>query len=974
MAKTILPLVAGPIPTVLSVGYTYGDTSIQIDDITDIPSAPNIITVKDGNIFITLKYGSKLGYSLSSLTYVSGSQDHTFPVGSSVVRSIAKYDFDAIDNDKVDVYQGEDNEGKTLIVNSDGDLELGTISGTSVWGGITGTLSDQTDLNTALNSKQNTLVSGTNIKTINSTSILGSGDITITGTSVWGNITGDISSQTDLQTALNGKVNTETGKGLSTNDYTDSDKSIVDGVTTALANKVDKETGKGLSTNDYTTAEKTKLAGIESEAEVNIIETVKVNGTALTPTSKAVDVTVPTKTSDITNDSDYQTGTNVDTKISTHNSSNSAHSDIRTSITDHTSNTSNPHSVTKSQVGLGNCDNTSDLNKPISTATQAALDLKADSSTLTSHTENVSNPHSVTKAQVGLGNCDNTSDVNKPISTATQTALDLKLGTVYSSAEDGYIAKVDSADHKLKVMAAGTTTVAFADITGQPSDNTNLNTALSNKVDKVTGKGLSENDYTDTDKDIVDNVTTNLAGKVDKVTGKSLVLDTEITKLSGIEAGAEVNIIEDVKLNGTSLEVSSKSVDVVVNKSTVGLGNCDNTSDVNKPISTATQTALNNKQDKITSSNKLLSDLVDTTSQTNLFVTSSEKTTWNGKQSAITSSNKLSSDLVDDTDKTNLFVTSSEKSTWNSKQSALTFDNVPTEDSSNPVKSGGVYSALAGKVDTETGKGLSTNDYTTAEKTKLNGIETGAEVNVLESVKDSSGTALTITGKAVTLSKAAVGLGNVDNTADSSKIFDASQVTSGVFGIARIPTGTTSSTVCVGDDSRLSDARTPLAHNHSGSDITSGTVAYARLPVGTAASTVCAGDDSRFTTLSNHVASTSNPHSVTKSQVGLGNCDNTSDANKPISTATQTALDGKQAKHSTATATLTVAGWSSKSQTVSVSGVTASNTVFVAPSGSSYSDYATSLIRCTAQASGTLTFVCDEVPSSAVTVNVVILA
>jgi hypothetical protein len=44
-----------------------------------------------------------------------------------------------------------------------------------------------------------------------------------------------------------------------------------------------------------------------------------------------------------------------------------------------------------------------------------------------------------------------------------------------------------------------------------------------------------------------------------------------------------------------------------------------------------------------------------------------------------------------------------------------------------------------------------------------------------------------------------------------------------------------------------------------------------------------------------HIASTANPHSVTATQVGLGNVDNTSDANKPISSATQTALDGKQA-------------------------------------------------------------------------------
>lgn len=45
---------------------------------------------------------------------------------------------------------------------------------------------------------------------------------------------------------------------------------------------------------------------------------------------------------------------------------------------------------------------------------------------LTSHTGNTSNPHAVTKAQVGLGNADNTSDANKPVSTAQQTALNLK--------------------------------------------------------------------------------------------------------------------------------------------------------------------------------------------------------------------------------------------------------------------------------------------------------------------------------------------------------------------------------------------------------------------------------------------------------------------------------------------------------------------------------------------------------------------
>lgn len=56
---------------------------------------------------------------------------------------------------------------------------------------------------------------------------------------------------------------------------------------------------------------------------------------------------------------------------------------------------------------------------------------------LTTHINNKDNPHEVTKAQVGLGNCDNTSDLDKPISTATQTALDGKVSTDGSSIMTG---------------------------------------------------------------------------------------------------------------------------------------------------------------------------------------------------------------------------------------------------------------------------------------------------------------------------------------------------------------------------------------------------------------------------------------------------------------------------------------------------------------------------------------------------------
>lgn len=104
-------------------------------------------------------------------------------------------------------------------------------------------------------------------------------------------LSGDVQANKTAIDTLNGK-DTDAGSVA---------KTVKDAVETAQATlqgnidkKVDKVESKGLSTNDYTNDEKTKLEGIASGAQVNVIETVKVNGVALTPADKAVDVTVPT--------------------------------------------------------------------------------------------------------------------------------------------------------------------------------------------------------------------------------------------------------------------------------------------------------------------------------------------------------------------------------------------------------------------------------------------------------------------------------------------------------------------------------------------------------------------------------------------------------------------------------------------------------------------------------------------------------
>lgn len=85
----------------------------------------------------------------------------------------------------------------------------------------------------------------------------------------------------------------------------------------------------------------------------------------------------------------------------------------------------------------------------------------------------------------------------------------------------------------------------------------------------TSGKALSTEDYTTADK----------------------------TKLDGIESGAQVNTVTGVKGNS---EGSYRTGNVNITKDNIGLGNVDNTADADKPVSTATQTALDDKVDKVT--------------------------------------------------------------------------------------------------------------------------------------------------------------------------------------------------------------------------------------------------------------------------------------------------------------------------------------------------------------------------------------
>lgn len=95
-------------------------------------------------------------------TIPSGQKFHTIPEGVNTQERGS-----ALANSQREIYTMQD--------------IIDTAGGGAEWGDITGTLSNQTDLQSALNAKQAVLVSSTNIKTINGSSVLGSGNLTISG-------------------------------------------------------------------------------------------------------------------------------------------------------------------------------------------------------------------------------------------------------------------------------------------------------------------------------------------------------------------------------------------------------------------------------------------------------------------------------------------------------------------------------------------------------------------------------------------------------------------------------------------------------------------------------------------------------------------------------------------------------------------------------------------------------------------------
>lgn len=263
----------------------------------------------------------------------------------------------------------------------------------------------------------------------------------------------------------------------------------------SIAGKVDKVDGKELSTNDLTATLKSNYdsaythsqsAHAPADAEKNAIVGIQKNGTDLTVNSstRKVNVTVPTKTSELTNDSNFATKTNLDTKVDKVSGKGLSTNDYTTAEKEKLAAIDDGANKTIVDTALSATSTNPVQNKVIKTkfdSVQSDIDSKVPSARTINGKALSSN---ITLSASDVGALPSTTQIPSIDGLATETYVDNKVAGLVDSAP----AALDT----LNELAA-----ALGD---DPNFATTIATQIGNKVDKVDGKGLSTNDYTTTEK------------------------------------------------------------------------------------------------------------------------------------------------------------------------------------------------------------------------------------------------------------------------------------------------------------------------------------------------------------------------------------------------------------------------------------------------------------------------------------------
>ena len=557
-----------------------------------------------------------------------------------------------------------------------------------------------------------------------------------------------------ITAALDEKVDLVEGMGLSANDFTDELLAKLNGIATgatkvvvdsslsstsanaiqnkavynALAGKVDVVSGKSLSTNDFTDALKNKLEGIAAGATSVTIDTA-LSSTSTNPVQNKVVYTqlnrkvdkvdgMGLSANDFTDEllaklEGIATGANktvVDSSLNTTSTNPVQNKVINTALSGKVDKVDG--------MGLSSNDFTSALLEKLNGIAVGATKVTVDSS-LSSTSANAIQ--------------------NKAVYNALAGKVDVVSGKSLSTNDftDDLLAKLEGIATGANKTVIDTALDASSE---NPVQNKVINTALSNKVDKVSGKGLSTNDFTSAlltklngiatgaNKTVIDTaldassanpvqnkvINTALSNKVDKVSGKGLSTNdftTELlTKLNGIATGA-TKVIVDTALSSTSTNpVQNKIVQAAINELTTKVNNMitdapeayDTFKEISEYIASheteysALLAVSNNKVDKVSGKGLSTNDFTD---------------------ELLAKLEGIASDAT-----------------------KVTIDSALSSTSTNPVQNKVINTALSGKVDKVSGKGLSTNDFTDDLLTKLNGIADGANKTVIDTALDASST------------------------------------------------------------------------------------------------------------------------------------------------------------------------------------------------------------------------------------------